>query len=104
MTLSSWIFLKTFLIRENGGKARGTYASIFVAGHPLPYNKGPVSMTCTVGVDVTGVTQKGLHLVFPLSELSLQMSGDTISTRSGPWYGVIHNPPECFESLGGVLQ
>ena len=48
-----------------GEKYSGTYVSIFVAGHPLPYNKGPVSMTCTVAVDVTGVTQKVLHLVFP---------------------------------------
>ena len=87
-----------------GEKHRGTYVSIFVAGHPLPYNKGPVSTTCTLGVDVTGVTQKSLNLAFPLSELSLQMSGDTISTRSSPWYGVIPNPPECFESLGGILQ
>ena len=63
--------------------------------------KGPVSMTCTMGVDVTGVNRKSLHLVFPLFELSLQMSGDTISTRLSPLHGVIPNPPECFESLGG---
>ena len=69
-----------------GEKHSGTYLSIFVAGHPLPYDKDPVSMTCTVGVDVTGVTQKGLRLVFPLSELSLQMSRDTISTCSSTWY------------------
>ena len=61
-------------------------------------------MTCTVGVDVTGVAQKDLHLVFPLSELSLQMSGDTMSTWLSPWYGVIPNPPQCFESLEGILQ
>ena len=78
--------------------------SIFVAGHPLPYSKGSISTTCTVGVDVTDVTQKGLLLDFPLSESSLQMSGDTISTRSSPCYGVIPNLPECSESLGGILQ
>lgn len=32
-------------------------------------SKGPVSMTCTVGADVTGGTQKYLHLVFPLPVL-----------------------------------
>ena len=57
-----------------------------------------VSMTSTVGVGGTGVTQKGLHLVFPLFELSMPLSRDTISTRSSPWYGVTPNPPECFES------
>ena len=44
-------------------------------------------MTCsTVGVDVTGMMQKGLHLAFALSELSLEMSGDTISACSSPWH------------------
>ena len=73
-----------------GENHRATYVFIFVAGHPLPYNKGPVSMTWTEGVDVTGVMQK--------------ISGDTISTHSSTWYGMIPNLPDCFESLGGILQ
>ena len=83
---------------------RKTYVSIFVAGHPLTCSKGPVSITCTLGADVAGVTRKGLRLVFPLSELSLQMSGDTISTHLSPWCGVTPSTVECFESLGGTLQ
>ena len=85
-----------------GKTHRETYVSTFALRHPLLYSKGPVSMKCTVGTDVTDVMQNNLHLVFPLSELSLKISGDTIYTCSSPWYGV--TPPERFESLGGILQ
>ena len=71
-----------------GKTHRETYVSTFALRHPLLYSKGAVSMTCAVGTDVADVMQKNLHLVFPLSELSLKMSGGTIYTCSSPWYGV----------------
>ena len=62
-------------------------------------------MTSTMGADVTGMMEKDLYMVIcSLSELSLQMSGDTISTHSSPWYGMIPSSGECFENLGGILQ
>ena len=62
LTLSSWVFLKAFQIRENGGNLQ---ANMCVNSN------GPVSMTCTVGADVTGMTKKHLHLIFPLPMLYL---------------------------------
>lgn len=81
-----------------GKTHRETYVSTFALRHTLLYSKGPVSMKCTVGTDVTDVMQNNLHLVFPLSELSLKISGDTIYTCSSPWYGV--TPTWTFWEFG----
>ena len=60
LTLSSWVFLKALQIRENGGN---------LLANMCMNSNGPVSMTCTVGADVTGMTKKHLHLIFPLPML-----------------------------------
>ena len=68
-------------------------------------SNGPVSMTCTVGADVTGMIQKHLHLILPLPVLYIfGISGGTISTCSSPLYGVTVSLPECFEGLGDIFQ
>ena len=51
LTLASWVFLKAFWIRENGGNLQ---VNVCVN------SSGPVSMTCTVGTDKTGMKQKHL--------------------------------------------
>ena len=53
LTLPSWVFLKAFWIRENGRNL-------------CVNSNGPVSITCTVKTDKTGVKQKH-PLDFPIT-------------------------------------